>query len=102
MSNENNTPLETKIILTHKGEKTTVGIQQTNCDPVFFSVAGGLAAAISRMPELIVEAERRWQTNPRYPKADLPEPPAQAVVASHPVASPATRQSQNSSQTPMF
>jgi hypothetical protein len=81
MSNENNVPLETKVIITHKADKATIGIQQTNCDPVLFAVTGNLAAAIAQLPGLIAEAGRRWQTNPRYPKAELPEPPGPVTAA---------------------
>ncbi|MDD5702423.1 MAG: hypothetical protein PHU23_10290 [Dehalococcoidales bacterium] len=85
MSNENSAPVETKIIITHKANKASIGIQQTNCDPVLFTIAGDMATAIARLPELIAEAGIRWQTNPRYPKAEVPEPPAPVTAA---VASP--------------
>jgi len=81
MSNENSAPIETKIIITHKADKASIGIQQTSCDPVLFTLAGDMATAIARLPELIAEAGRRWQTNPRYPKAELPEPPDPVTVA---------------------
>jgi hypothetical protein len=93
MSNENNAPMETKIIITHKADKATIGIQQTNCDPVLFTLTGDMATAIARLPELIAEAGRRWQTNPRYPKAEMPEPPS-------PVTSTVTAQKSNSAAKP--
>jgi len=97
MSNENSAPVETKIIITHKADKAMIGIQQTNCDPVLFTVAGDMATAITRLPELIVEAGRRWQTNPRYPKAELPQPPTPAATTvtnskSNAAAKPASKQ----------
>jgi hypothetical protein len=97
MSNENSAPVETKIIITHKADKAMIGIQQTNCDPVLFTVAGDMATAITRLPELIFEAGRRWQTNPHYPKAEMPEPPVPATTTvtsqkSHSAAKPAGKQ----------
>ncbi len=97
MSNENSVPIETKIIITYKADKASIGIQQTNCDPVLFTVAGDMATVIARLPELIAEAGRKWQTNPRYPKAELPEPPAPVTAAvtnpkSHSATKPAEKQ----------
>ena len=66
---------ETKIVVIHKEGAATVGIQRTNCDPAFFNVQGDLAAAINAVPGFVEEAGTRWQTNQRYPKADLPAPP---------------------------
>ncbi len=80
MSDENNVPLETKVIITYKADKASIGIQQTNCDPVLFTVAGAMVAIIARLPELIEEAGRRWQTNPRYPKAEMPVQPTPATT----------------------
>ena len=80
MSNENSAPLETKVIITHKADKATIGLQQTNCDPILFTVTGDMATAIARLPELMAEAGRRWQTNPRYPKAEMPVQPTPATT----------------------
>jgi hypothetical protein len=93
MSNENSAQIETKVIITHKADKAMIGLQQTNCDPILFTVAGDMATAIAQLPELIAEAGRRWQTNPHYPKAELPEPPA-------PVTSAATNQKPNAATKP--
>lgn len=67
--------IETKIVITHRGNRASIGIQRTNCDPVFFTTEGGISNSLSRIPEFLSEAERKWQTNPRNPKAELPEPP---------------------------
>ena len=102
MSNENSVPIETKIIITHKTDKAMIGLQQTNCDPVLFTVTGDMATAIARLPELIAEAGRRWQTNPRYPKAELPEPPAPVTAAAtNPKPNTATKPD-NKQQEAMF
>ena len=102
MSNENNVPLETKIIITHKTDKSSIGLQQTNCDPILFTVIGDIATAIARLPELIAEAERRWQTNPRYPKAELPEPPVPVTASvTNPKSNTATKPD-NKQQEAMF
>jgi len=102
MSNDNSAPIETKIIITHKADKATIGLQQTNCDPVLFTLTGNMATAIAQLPELIAEAGRRWQTNPRYPKAELPEPPAPVTAAAtNPKPNTATKPD-NKQQEAMF
>jgi hypothetical protein len=66
---------ETKIIITHRGNRASIGIQKTSCDPVFFTTEGNIHTALPHIPEYIEEAERKWQTNPLYPKAELPAAP---------------------------
>jgi hypothetical protein len=102
MSNESGTPLETKIIITHKAEKTMIGIQQTNCDPALFTLVGDMATAIGRIPELIVEAEKIWQTNPRYPKAELPAAPGPTATTVTNSQSNTAAKPANKSQETMF
>jgi len=66
---------ETKIVIAHKGNRSSIGIQRTSCDPIFFTTDGDIPNSLSRISEFLAEAERKWQTNPRNPKAELPEPP---------------------------
>ena len=67
--------IETKIVIAHRGNRASIGIQRTSCDPVFFTAEGDFPNSLNRIPEFLAEAERKWQTNPRNPKAELPEPP---------------------------
>ena len=75
---------ETKIVINHKNNGATIGIQRTNCDPILFTAQGDLSTVISGIKGFLEEAGRRWQTNPRYPKAELPTPPpTQATTVTH-------------------
>ncbi len=71
---------ETRIVIAHKGNGATIGVQRTNCDPLFFTAEGELATVLNAVPGFVEEAGRRWQTNPRYPKAELPAPPPPAAT----------------------
>lgn len=72
---------ELKVLIIMKGESVMLGVQATDCDPVYTTMTGDLAAALQRVPTLVDEAKKRWSANPLYPKANLPEPePAPAPV----------------------
>ena len=72
---------ETKIVVTHKGDKASVGIQRTDCDPVFFTVVGDLPAVIIDLPKCLADADGIWQKSPRYRKAEVPAPPPSTMPA---------------------
>ena len=69
-------PEEIKIIVTHKDNAATVGIQRTNTDPVFFKVAGSVLDAANAMPNLLVQASQKWQTSAKNPLTTLAPSPA--------------------------
>ena len=69
-------PDEIKIIMTHKDNGATVGIQRTNTDPVFFKVAGSVLDAANAMPNLLLQASQKWQTSAKNPLTSLVPPPA--------------------------
>jgi hypothetical protein len=73
-------PEEIKIIVTHKDNGATVGIQRTNTDPVFFKVAGSVLDAASAMPNLLAQASQKWQTSARNPVTTLVPPPAPVTI----------------------
>lgn len=90
---------EMKIVIVQKDDKFMLGVQSPECDPVYDTMGGTLAAALKKVPALVSKAKRQWEANPRYPKADLPEPPpsptpARTTAASQPAKKPA--------QKPMF
>lgn len=94
--------IETKIIITHRGNRASIGIQKTSCDPGFFTTEGDIKTALLHIPEYIEEAERKWQTNPLYPKAELPAPsPAQTTVTNRPASSTSAKPA-NKQQETMF
>jgi hypothetical protein len=73
-------PDEIKIIVTHKDNAATVGIQRTHTDPVFFKVAGSVLDAANAMPNLLVQASQKWQTSAKNPLTTLAPPPAPVMV----------------------
>jgi hypothetical protein len=72
---------ETKIVIVHKGDAASVGVQRTDCDPILFTFRGDLPSTLSSIPGFLDEAGRKWQANPRNPKAELPAPAPQAVTS---------------------
>ena len=100
MSDENNH--EVKVIITVKGGRAAVGIQQTDCDPVFFTKEETtLPDVLAAVPGFVVEAGQKWGVSRRNPKADLPAPPALAATLAKPVQTAAAT-AKPKVQTPMF
>jgi len=66
---------ELKVVIILKSNRAMVGIQSPDCDPVFSTFEGDLDAALSQVPALVESANAQWNAHPRYPKANLPEPP---------------------------
>lgn len=66
---------ELKVVIVLNGDRAMVGVQSPDCDPIFTTLEGDLAAALSQVPALVESANAKWDETPRYPKADLPEPP---------------------------
>ncbi len=78
-----------KIVLGLKGDKGSVGLQAEDTDPLFFHLEEGtLEAALPRIPELVQEARRRWDTSPRHPKHEGPPAPPSPAPRSQPVSQP--------------
>ncbi|GAI91295.1 unnamed protein product [marine sediment metagenome] len=89
---------EVKIVITLKGQTASIGVQKPDCDPFFSRVEGDLPAVLESVPGLVEEAQRSWDSNPRYPKCETPLTPQ-----SPPITQRSTqRQPQAASQRPMF
>jgi hypothetical protein len=82
-------PEEIKIIITHKNNGSTVGIQRINTDPVFFKVAGSVLDAANAMPNLLEQANQKWQTSAKNPLTTLAPPPAPVTTRTVTPAKPA-------------
>jgi len=65
---------ELKIVIILNAGKVMLGVQKTDCDPVYTTFEGTLPTALQRVPKLVKEAKEKWAANPQYPKADLPTP----------------------------
>ena len=72
---------ELKIVIILKADKVMLGVQSPDCDPVYTTLQGTLAAALKAVPKLVKEAKEKWSTTPRNPKADLPEPEPSSTPA---------------------
>ena len=66
---------EIKVIIITKADSVMLGVQSPDCDPVYKTFKGTMADALQQVPAFIEDANRKWDANPRYPKANLPEPP---------------------------
>ncbi|MBA7676846.1 hypothetical protein ES703_85091 [subsurface metagenome] len=67
---------ELKVVITIKDGKVMLGAQAPECDPFYTTLQGNLAVALKRVPQFVKDAMQKWSESPRYPKADLPTPPA--------------------------
>jgi len=77
---------ELKVVIILKANKAMLGVQSPDCDPVYKTMEGDLAAVLQVVPALVAEAKLQWAATPRYPKADLPKPVAPATPATTPAA----------------
>jgi hypothetical protein len=80
---------EIKIIITHKDNSATVGIQRTNTDPVFFKVAGSIPEVANAMPNLLMQASQKWQASAKNPLTTLAPPPPPVTTRTVTPAKPA-------------
>lgn len=89
-----------KVVIALKGNRASIGVQALQCDPVFVTLEGSLREVLERLPGLVEEASRHWDSNPRYPKCEVPLP-SQVTPPSRPAAAP-QRQAAATSQPRMF
>ncbi len=75
---------ELKIVINMKEDRIMIGAQSPECDPVYETLTGTLAAALKRIPKLVAGAKEKWTTSPRYAKANLPEPEPRPAPARTP------------------
>lgn len=78
-----------KVVIILKDTRAMVGVQAPDCDPIFTTLEGDLSAALAQVQALVESANAKWDANPRYPKAVMPEPPPRSTPARTPAA-PAT------------
>lgn len=77
---------EMKVVIILKADNVMLGVQSPDCDPVYTTMKGDLAAALQQVPAFVTEAKQKWTANPRYPKANLPEPAPGPTPTRTPVA----------------
>ncbi len=71
---------ELKVVIMLKANRAMLGVQSPDCDPVYKTMEGDLAAVLQVVPTLVAEAQLKWTASPRYPKADLPKPVSPAIT----------------------
>ncbi len=82
---------ELKVVIIQRDDKIMIGAQSPDCDPVYETLTGTLAAALKQIPKLVAGAKEKWAANPRNPNANLPKPeprPAPARTAAKPKEKP--------------
>ena len=81
---------ELKVVIILKDDKIMLGVQSPDCDPLYTTLKGTLAAALKRVPKLVNEAKQKWSASPRNPNANLPTPaPTPARTSAAPKTKPA-------------
>ena len=81
---------ELKVVIILKDDRVMLGVQSPDCDPVYTTLKGTLAAALKRVPKLVTEAKQKWSASPRNPNANLPKPePPPARTPAAPKEKPA-------------
>ena len=74
---ETETTEELKVVVSIRGDRATIGVQQPSADPHIESFddldPAGLAQEV---PAVIERAKARWEDEPRYPAHERPAPPA--------------------------
>ena len=75
---------ELKVVIILKDSRIMLGVQSPDCDPVYTTLEGDLAAALKRVPKLVEEAKQKWSASPLNPNANLPAPEPRPAPARTP------------------
>lgn len=67
-----------KVVLDEFENRVVVGVQRDGCDPHDRTVEGSLEEALALVPEILVEAEEKWQKSQKYPAYKPPTTPKAA------------------------
>ncbi len=70
---------EVKVVVHMIGNSASIGVQQKGTDPVFSSATGTREEIMMAALKSLVEAEVKWKTAAKNPKANLP--PSAATTA---------------------
>jgi len=82
---------ELKVVIILKANKAMLGVQSPDCDPVYKTMEGDLAAVLQVVPVLVADAKLQWAAAPRHPKADLPKPVVPATTTTTAARKPAAK-----------
>ena len=82
---------ELKVVIILKADRAMLGVQSPDCDPVYKTMEGDLAAVLQVVPVLVADAKLQWAAAPRYPKADLPKPVTPVATTTSAVSRPTAK-----------
>ena len=84
---ETETTEELKVVVSIKGGRATIGVQQPSADPHIESFDDpDLFGLADQFPAVVARARARWEEGPRYPAYEKPAPPARRQRRREPVA----------------
>ena len=91
-----------KVVLSIRGDRATIGVQQPSADPHIESFDDlDLAGLAREVPAVIERARARWEDEPRYPAHERPAPPARRRTRREPgVAQAETAEGEADQQQP--
>ena len=70
-------PEDLKVVVSIKGGRATIGVQQPASDPHIESFDDGDLAGLTQEASAVVERARaKWEDEPKYPAHERPAPPA--------------------------
>jgi uncharacterized protein YaiE (UPF0345 family) len=67
---------EVKVVVHMIGNSASIGVQQKGTDPVFSTATGTREEIMTAALKSLVDAEVKWKTAAKNPKANLPQPAA--------------------------
>ena len=70
-------PEELKVVVSIKGGRATIGVQQPSSDPHIESFDDhDLSGLAQEVPAVVERARARWEDEPKHPAYERPAPPA--------------------------
>ena len=70
-------PEDLKVVVSIKGGRATIGVQQPSSDPHIETFDDpDLSGLAQEVPAVIERARARWEDEPKYPAHERPAPPA--------------------------
>ena len=94
-------PEELKVVLSIRGGRATIGVQQPSSDPHIESFDDpDLFGLADEFPAVVAKARARWEEEPRYPAYEKPVPAARRQRRREPAADTPTAEGEADQQQP--
>ena len=98
---ETETTEELKVVVSIRGDRATIGVQQPSADPHIEAFDDlDLAGLALEVPAVIERAKARWEDEPMYPAHERPAPPARRRTRREPAAPTPTAEGEADQQQP--